>query len=213
MDSSVSFNKRMQRLSPPPQPTSGMFPPPSKLPPLPLACNPAPPWVPQPLVPSATGDRGALFRSHGKSDAVCARLCLVHMSLACVVSVTEHYSVECRHQDSYSAHSFDGCWSIKRVALSILLTLFLKEHSFKILIKCIFFSFSLSFTSSMFGVLSKKASAAPSPRNTLKCPEKLDPRNFSCCASGCILPHMDVQQIPEPSVEKTILSPLIWSFV
>ena len=129
----MSFNKRMQRLSPPPQPTSGM------LPSLPLARNPAPPWAPQPLAPSAMGDRGALFRSHRKSDAVCARFCLVPLSLACVVSVTERYSVECGHQDSYSAHSFDGCWSIKRVALSILL--FLKEHSFKILIKRIFFIF------------------------------------------------------------------------
>ena len=137
----MSINKRMQRLSPPPQPTSGMFPSPSKLPPLPLARNPAPPWAPQPLAPSAMGDRGALFRSHRKSDAVCTRFCLVPLSLACVVSVTERYSVECGHQDSYSAHSFDGPWSIKRVALSILLTLFLKEHSFKILIERIFLIF------------------------------------------------------------------------
>lgn len=142
VDNSVSFNRRMQCLSPPPQSTSGMFPSPSKLPPLPLARNPAPPWVPQPLTPSATGDGGALFRTHRKSNAVCACLCLVHLSLARVVSVTEHYSVVCGHQGSYSAHSFDGCCSIKRVALSILLTLFLKEHSFKVSIKCIFFFLS-----------------------------------------------------------------------
>ena len=70
------------------------------------------------------------------------RLCLEHLSLACVVSVTEHYSVLCGHQDSHSAHSPDGRGSIKRLPLSILLTLFLKEHSFKISIKCIFFFFS-----------------------------------------------------------------------
>lgn len=104
--------------------------------------QPCPTLVPQPLTPSATGDGGALFRTHRKSDAVCARLCLVHLSLAHVVSVTEHYSVVCGHQGSYSAHSFDGCCSIKRVALSILLTLFLKEHSFKVSIKCIFFFLS-----------------------------------------------------------------------
>ena len=75
-----------------------------------------------------------------KSQRV-TRLCPVHLSPACVISATERYSVLCGHEDSHSVHSPDGRWSIKRVPLSILLTLFLQEHSFKISIKCIFFSF------------------------------------------------------------------------
>ena len=132
VDSSASFNKRIQRRSPPLQPTSRMFPSPNKLPHLPLACNPLPPWDPQP--------RGTEVPSSEVTERV-MRLCLEHPSLACVVSVTEHYSVVCGLQDSHSAHSPDGRGSIKRVPLYILLTLFLKEHSFKISIKCIFFLF------------------------------------------------------------------------
>lgn len=120
----------------------------------------APGTQPSPtLGPTATGPlcHGGQRCPFQKSQRV-TRLWPVHLSPACVVSVTERYSVLCGHEDSHSAHSPDGRWSIKRVPLSILLTLFLQEHSFKISIKCIFFLFLfLSYAASLVSSLRKPA--------------------------------------------------------